>query len=193
MHGTAARSGRKCPGPMQRDKILKELCGNAADLVLNHGMRHEEILEAVRDELLTKAEELPKVPVIYNGCYGGFGYSTEVKQFRKGRHMTAYQSIVNFGQSLRELFPCIYSVLYLVSHLELKKRIEHLLCELIDTKRDLAWLQLQLHHLDSAEGFGYVDTVPAKQFHQSKAKQSSFDIDALSLACRSELSSFLTR
>ena len=47
--------------------------------------------------------------------------------------MTAYQSIVEFGQSLRELFPWIYRVLYLVSHLELKKRVKHL-CEFIDTK-----------------------------------------------------------
>ena len=62
-----------CTSLMQRDKILQELCGKAVDLVLNHGIRHKDITKAVRDESLTEAEELPKVPVIYNGCYGGFG------------------------------------------------------------------------------------------------------------------------
>lgn len=76
---------------MTCDQLVTELCKKAEQLVIDHGMLHEDVAKANRNHLLTKAEALPKIPVLYNDCYGGFGLSEEFETFEKGKALSGYE------------------------------------------------------------------------------------------------------
>lgn len=171
---------------MERERLLEELCGKAAELVLEHNMRHEEVAKAIRDHLLHRAEALPKLPVLYNGCYGGFGLSKEFKAFRAGKEVQGYDAILEFGRHLQERHPEVYRVLYLVEVLGLKRLVSDL-CHLYDTERDLEWTQQQLEGLTLSAGNGKMDEMSNQQFYRSKSKLSSLDCSVLSTTGKSSL------
>ena len=174
---------------MERERLVEELCSSAEKLVVEHGMRHEEVAKAIRDYLLTKAEDLPKIPVLYNDCYGGFGLSQHFKQFRKGKGLEAYEAVLEYGRHLQKRFPEVYRILYLVEHLHLADGVVSSICTRVNTKNDLVWAQRQLQLLEGTKGSGSIDEMSAKQYYQSKAKHSNFNLAALSstgLSCLEE-------
>lgn len=56
-------------------EAIVQLAEAAVDLVLHHNILPSEITEAICKRLREEAEHLPKLEVLFNDTYGGFGYS----------------------------------------------------------------------------------------------------------------------
>lgn len=59
---------------------IKELQSIVVDLVVNHSVPHQKIKNDIHEAVMEAVKDLPKIPVLYNKTYGGYGYS---KHFRR--------------------------------------------------------------------------------------------------------------
>lgn len=62
-------------------EAIAQLSEVAVDLGLHHNTHPSEITQAISKRLLEEAEDLPKLEVLYNKTYGGFGYSEEFEAY----------------------------------------------------------------------------------------------------------------
>lgn len=58
-------------------------------LIVQDGVKHNQILTHIRSVLVDLGKQLPKVQVLYNCCYGGFGFSDEFVEFVKQHNAQA--------------------------------------------------------------------------------------------------------
>lgn len=164
---------------MTRDQLVTELCEKAEQLVIDHGMLHEDVAKAIRNHLLTHADALPKIPILYNDCYGGFGYSKEYKSFKKGKSLSGYDGVMAFGKQLQQQFPVIYKVLYLIKYLELEGTV-YKTCNLVDAKSERQWIGSEQERLEELTGTGTIDTPDFQQYFNAKDQQTAVHCENLS-------------
>jgi hypothetical protein len=65
------------------DEDTKQLQELVKDLVLNKGISHKSIKLLVQQSIEEAVKTLPDIPVLYCACYGGYGYSTQYKDFKR--------------------------------------------------------------------------------------------------------------
>jgi hypothetical protein len=65
----------------EKEELLKDFKKKVKDLVIYYNMEHKDIINVIHDTLLDEANKLPKIQVLYNVKYGGFGLSPTFKQF----------------------------------------------------------------------------------------------------------------
>lgn len=67
-----------------KQNALKELLESTSiKLLSDHNVQQNTMFHWIRTALKTHVEEMPKVRVLYNNCYGGFGLSKEFQRFCK--------------------------------------------------------------------------------------------------------------
>ncbi len=164
---------------MTCDQLITKLCKKAEQIVIDHGMLHKDVEKAIRNHLLKKAEALPKIPVLYNDCYGGFGFSEEYELFEREKALCGYEGVMAFGKQLQQQFPTIYKVLYLVEYLELDRRVSDI-CSLVDDKSEMQWIRAEQQRLEALTGLGTIDTPDWQQYYRAKAQQTSVPCGDLS-------------
>ena len=75
---------------------MEELTRVVRDLVLHHGARHEDINKCVRDVIVELSREFPKVRVLYNAAYGGYGLSDAFLNFLADRGL---ENVTGYGSN----------------------------------------------------------------------------------------------
>lgn len=63
-------------------QLLSTFSSIAKTLVTEHNVPHSNLLRSVREVLLTEAEKLPKIPMLYCASFGLFGYSNKFARYR---------------------------------------------------------------------------------------------------------------
>lgn len=62
-------------------EILKTITSLCVSAVVDHGIEHRNIIYAIRKALSKASKDSPKVPILYNTCFGGFGVSKHFLTF----------------------------------------------------------------------------------------------------------------
>lgn len=63
------------------EEAKKNLTDIAIDLFTKYGMKQKAMYDLIKNSILEHVNHLPLRRVLYNDCYGGFGYSKEFKDF----------------------------------------------------------------------------------------------------------------
>jgi hypothetical protein len=61
--------------------LMQQVVDCSVELCFQHGLKQTIIYDNIRDALKDKVKDLPKQQVLYNACYGGFGFSKEFNAF----------------------------------------------------------------------------------------------------------------
>jgi hypothetical protein len=117
--------------------LRKQLLDIVKELLIHHGVEHKSIIKEIRNVILEEATKLPKIQVLYNNTYGGFGLSKEFKIYVRKHadepiasdyvynndsiRVKAVPHIVPFGKEQTKRYPTIYNMLCLYEHYELSK------------------------------------------------------------------------
>jgi hypothetical protein len=70
----------------EQSTILKTLTALAIDLVYTYGLTNATIESEIRKAIIEKAKSLPKIKVLYNDCYGGYGLSKHYVEWIKHKN-----------------------------------------------------------------------------------------------------------
>lgn len=107
--------------------IKKHLLNNVKDLIVNLGVSHNEIIKDIHDAVIKLGVSLPKIQVLYNSVYGGYGLSEAflayvsindprlhkeaINQYSKQYRTEAVKHIVPFGLEILEKHPLLKDIL----------------------------------------------------------------------------------
>lgn len=142
--------------------LKSQLADIAANLCLDYNVKQSEIYELIRATLLNKVNELPKQRVLYNACYGGFGFSKEFNSFylrdaHDTIHIRDYDSrqlaipyIIPFAKhvisKILHEYPYFRDMLYTFQKYNLNK-VFLCIASIASTERDLALLETNANEL----------------------------------------------
>ena len=82
-------------------EAVVQLVEAAVELVLHHNILPAEITGAISKRLREEAEHLPKLEVLYNDTYGGFGYSQGFKEYLPVSRGTSSHKMLKMSPHMR--------------------------------------------------------------------------------------------
>lgn len=65
-----------------KESLIRDLNNIVTKLMCNHGVKHKSIKDEIFKTIKDKSSELPKLQVLYNNTYGGYGYSKDFEDFK---------------------------------------------------------------------------------------------------------------
>jgi len=115
------------------DNLVEKLENITLELVTDHGMDHADIKRIVFKVCSNVSEALPKLRVLYNDTYGGYGYSKDYKEFRAkhleavGKNESTYRGLYEerikdvdcveaFGKHCKDKYPLIAQMIATYKH-----------------------------------------------------------------------------
>jgi DNA-binding ferritin-like protein (Dps family) len=120
--------------------VKSHLINNVKDLIVNLGVSHKEIIKGIHDAVIELGNSLPKIQVLYNNTYGGYGLSEEfieyVRQYEpelnkslsdnKEYRIKTVQYILPFGHYVLQKYPVFKDLLVIYHHYNLNKIFDNI-------------------------------------------------------------------
>lgn len=115
-----------------RDIVKYNLINNVKDLIVNLGVSHKEILNDIHNAVVELGKSLPRIQVLYNSAYGGYGlsnafmkyiekYEPELEKHELGKYskefrIEAVKHILPFGLEILKQYPFLIHLLVIYNH-----------------------------------------------------------------------------
>lgn len=107
---------------------MERLTEVVKDLMMNHGIKHRNIVKHVRETVRDMGKDLPKIKILYNCDYGGYGLSKDFQDFvhrsgSKHERRDSYDSRVDlvpyikpYGNHILDTYPFVRNMLILYKY-----------------------------------------------------------------------------
>jgi hypothetical protein len=100
------------------DSLKQQVIDASITLVIDNGLKQSQLYDIIRSAFMEKVKDLPKQKILYNACYGGFGFSKEFHAYllKEQRQQDTYQGLENIA--IREYDKRQLAVPYITSFAE---------------------------------------------------------------------------
>lgn len=109
-----------------KELLISKLNNIVSELISNHGVTHENIKKEIFKTVKEQSDKLPKLQVLYNKAYGGFGYSEDFMDYKEdniepideesnidlyGHRVDAVKRVEKYGAYCKEKYPLIVQMI----------------------------------------------------------------------------------
>jgi hypothetical protein len=111
------------------DELLQRLKDTVIDLVQVHNVKHKTIKKEIYNYLKELSDKLPKIQVLYNGVYGGYGYSKQFSEYidqdqdhnSKSSRISHISKIKEFGAICKSSYSFVTKLIAIYNKYDLGK------------------------------------------------------------------------
>jgi len=118
------------------------LCNSAWSLIKDYGYSMKKVFETIKKKIEEKSKDLPPIPVLYNGCYGGYALSEAFLSFVNEKSPQVFHNmcrmsdnecrilygehIIPYGKYIENKYPIVYDMIRILHTSNISNIITHM-------------------------------------------------------------------